>query len=384
MDPAERDAPAAVTGPAPSAPGAGGDPARERAPGERARIEAARRQGFLALLVLLDRLQPGAAELGGETAAAAEHVRFHHDPALSFTPGDVARVEERELPPDPGDFTSRSRRRWELVTTFLGLTGTVSPTPQYMAEEIAQQPPDEHASRDFLDLFHHRALSLLARGLLESDPAATHRGDQSDPWSARLLALAGVDPATRLGPGGDPPTAPVGVGEGEARWLLLRAAALVTERAPTAAGLAAILRDALRDELEGAPLAVEQFLGVRVPIADPDRTRLGVQGTTLGRDAVLGRTVLDRTGTVGVVVGPVGRAGYRRFAVERSAAEKLRATLELAGRGELSCQIELLLEPDAAPPLRLAAPGAREPGSRLARDAWLGGQKRAARVPIGA
>ncbi len=361
MDPAERDAGVAV-----------GD--------EAARIEAARRQGFLPLLVLLDRLQPGAADLGGDVGAAAEHVRFRHDPAMHFTPGDVTRVEEQRLPPDPNDFTSRARRRWDVVTTFLGLTGTVSPIPQYMAEEIVQQPPDERASQDFLDLFHHRAISLLARGLLENDPAASHRGDQSDLWSSRLLALAGVDPATRLGPGGDPPTAPVGVGEGDARWLLLRAAALVTERAPTAAGLEAILRDALRDELEGAPLAVEQFVGVRVPIAEPDRARLGVQASTLGRDAVVGRTVLDRTGTVGVVVGPVGRAGYVRFAVERSAAEKLRATLELAGRGELSCQIELLLEPGAAPPLHLGPPGT---GSRLSRDAWLGGQKRPARVPIG-
>jgi type VI secretion system protein ImpH len=346
---------------------------------EAARIEAARRQGFLPLLVLLDRLQPGTADVGGETTAPAEHVRFRHDPALSFTPGDVVQVEEHTLPPDPNDFTSTSRRRWEIVTAFLGLTGTVSPLPQYMAEEIAQEGAEDRASRDFLDLFHHRAVSLLARGLLEHDPAATHRGDQRDPWSVRLLALAGVDASERAEPdaaASEPPS----VGTGEARWMLLRAAALLGERAPTAAGLHAILRDALRDELEGAPLALEQFVGVRVPIADPDRTQLGVKATTLGRDAVLGRTVLDRAGTVGVMVGPVGREGYQRFAVERTAAEKLRATIELAGRGELSCQIELLLEPGAAPALRLAAEG----GSRLGRDAWLGGQKAAARVPIGA
>ncbi len=360
MDPAERDAPAALSD-------------------EASRIEAARRQGFLPLLVLLDRLSPGAADVGGEVGAASEQVRFRHDPALSFTPGDVSRVEERMLPPDPMDFTSRSRRRWEIVTTFLGLTGTVSPLPQYVSEEIVQQPPDEQANRDFLDLFHHRALSLLARGLLELDPSATYLCDQGDPWSTRLLALLGVDPATRLGPSGEPPAVPPGVGEEAARWLMLRAAPLLAERAPTAAGLEAILRDALHDELEGAPLAIEQFVGVRVPIAEPDRTRLGVQANTLGRDAVLGHTVLDRTGTVGVVVGPVGRAGYLRFAVERTASRKLRATLELAGRGELSCLVELLLEPEAAPPLRLAAAD----GSRLGRDAWLGGQKRAARVPLG-
>ena len=383
MDAEERHDPAPLSLPAPRSPAMSEDRTRHEESDEAARIEAARRQGFLPLLMLLDRLQPGAADVGGATAAPAEHVRFRHDPALSFTSGDVIRVEEHTLPPDPGDFTSTSRRRWEIVTAFLGLTGTVSPLPQYIAEEIAQENPEDRASRDFLDLFHHRAVSLLARGLLEHDPAATHRGDQRDPWSVRLLALAGVDASERAGEG-EVAAEPPSVGAGEARWLLLRASALLGERAPTAAGLAAILRDALRDELDGAPLTLEQFVGVRVPIADPDRTQLGVKATTLGRDAVLGRTVLDRTGTVGVVVGPVGPEGYGRFAVERSAAEKLRATLELAGRGELSCQLELLLEPGAAPPLRLAAPGAHDAGSRLGRDAWLGGQKRAARVPIGA
>jgi type VI secretion system protein ImpH len=377
----------------PRPPGAGADPtppgesdetarietARiEAARIEAARIEVARRRGLLPLLVLLDRLQPGAADVGGEVGASAEQVRFRHDPTLEFAPGDVARVEERRLPPDPGDFTSASRRRWEIVTTFLGLTGTVSPIPQYLSEEIVQQPPDERASQDFLDLFHHRAISLLARGLLEHDPAATHLGDLRDAWSTRLLALLGVDPSTRPGPETEPRAEPAGLGDVEARYLLLRCAALMAERAPTAAGIEAVLRDALREELEGAPLALEQFVGVRVPIAAPDRTRVGSQACTLGSDAVLGQTVLDRTGTVGVVIGPVGRSGYERFTVERGAAEKLRATLELVGRGELSCAIELLLEPGAAPPMRLAAAG----GSRLGRDAWLGGQQRPARIPI--
>ena len=214
--------------------------------------------------------------------------------------------------------------------------------------------------------------SLLARGLLEQDPAATHRTDRADPWSRRLLALLGIDP-------GDG-TAPVELGadEQQIRWSPLRAAPLMAERALTAAGLEAILRDALAAELADARLGVEQFVGVPVPVPEPHRTRLGVAATTLGRDVVIGRTVLDRTSTVAVVVGPVGREGYRRFAVEPEAAARLRAIVGLASRGDLQAVIDVQLAPDAAPPPRLASQG----GSRLGRDTWLGGQRKAATIRV--
>lgn len=340
--------------------------------GERDRLEAARRQGFLPTLLLLERLTHGATDLGGDVAAADEQLRFRHDPSLHFSSSDVTLVEERVGPPSPGDFTDRPRSRWEVVTTFLGLTGAVTPLPQYMAEEVAQEHRDERTSQAFLDLFHHRALSLLARGLLEQDPAATHLTDRTDPWSRRLLALLGIDP----GDGTEP--APLLPDEGDLRWTPLRAAPLLAERALTAAGLEAILRDALAGELAGAALAVEQFVGVRVPVPEPDRTRLGVAASTLGRDVVIGRTVLDRTSTVAVVIGPVGREGFRCFAVEREAARRLRAVVDVASRGDLTAVIELRLAPDAAPPLHLAAQG----GSRLGRDTWLGGQRKAARLRV--
>jgi type VI secretion system protein ImpH len=386
MDAAQRDAHAGLTTevePAPeaSAPGLPAPaPAEGVAPGparddRAARVETARRHGFLPLLLALDRLTPGALDVGGEVSPDAEQLRFRHDPALAFSASDVTSAVERTLPPDPSDFTDRERSRWEIVTTFLGLTGAVTPLPVHLAEEVAQGAADDPRSRDFLDLFHHRALSLLARGLLAQDPAAMSRTDAADPWSLRLAAWLGRDgdgPGTALGEGGGAQEA----GRSSPRWGVLRAAALLSERALTAAALEAILNDALADALPaGARVAVEQFVAQWGPIPEADRTRLGAAATVLGESVVLGRSVLDAGSRIAAVVGPLDRGGYLRLSSTREPVARLRAALAAATRGELTCDVVLLLAPGAAPGARLARDGAR-----LGVDAWLGSQPVETRV----
>jgi type VI secretion system protein ImpH len=379
------DAPASAEGAEgrePSRPAAGADGGPSAADQERAgRLEAARRQGFSSLLLLLDRLAPGSLDVGGDTAPDAEQLRFRHDPSLAFSSSDVVAVAERELGADPAAVADWPGRRWEVTTSFLGITGTVSPLPPYLAEEVVQEDPEEQRNRAFLDLFHHRALSFLARGQLKYDPAAAHVSDAADPWSSRLLAWLGVDEpraaegralAAAAGVGAAAP----GLSRREARFLLLRAAALLAERALTADGLEAILNDLMRDELgEGARVEVEQFVGVWVPIPEPDRTRLGTAACALGRSVVLGRQVFDRSSRVAVVVGPLDRRGYERFVMEARARDRLRSVIAGVTGGDLVYDLVLALAPGAAPPARLGAAG-----SRLGVDGWLGRQGEAARL----
>jgi type VI secretion system protein ImpH len=382
MDAPVSASPAVAEGREPSAPEAGADDGPSAADQERAgRLEVARRRGFSSLLLLLDRLVPGSLEVGGEAAPDAEQVRFRHDPSLAFSSSDVVALAERRLGNDPTAVADGPRRRWEVTTSFLGITGTVSPLPPYIQEEVVQEDPGDQRSRAFLDLFHHRALSFLARGQLKYDPAAAHLSDAADPWSSRLLAWLGVDEphaaegragAAAEGAGGAEP----GLSRREARFLPLRAAALLAERALTVDGLEAILNEVMRDALaDGARVAVEQFVGVWLPIPEADRTRLGISASALGRSVVLGRQVFDRSSRVAVVVGPLDRRGYERFVVEASARERLRSAITSVSGGDLVYDLVLSLPPGAAPPARLGAAG-----SRLGVDAWLGRQGEAARL----
>jgi type VI secretion system protein ImpH len=320
-----------------------------------AAIETARRRGFFPLMFLLERLLPREEE-------QPERIRFRHHPSMAFTPSEVVEVNETELPADPSDPFAQPRAGLEVVSAFLGLTGSVSPLPQYMAEEIAQEDPDAPAMRDFLDGFHHRFLSFFLRAKLRTDPPGSYRSDQGDRWSRRALAVLGFDADTA----------------GEPAWRLLRIAGLLAEPVVTARALEAAIADVLVDVLGGAPVRVEQFVDNWVELSAADRTRLGENAHVLGRSAVIGERIFDRTGRVRVVLGPVGREGYARFGKRPELIAEVRTLVRALSSGELDHELVLELEPTAAPTLQLMAQGS----SRLGRDTWLGRQNRVSRLSL--
>jgi type VI secretion system protein ImpH len=325
-----------------------------------AAIDQARRRGFYPLVQLLERLA-GGPPVGSASAPWEERIRFRHDPSLAFSTGDVAEVRTVAAPPSPADPEGRPGLAFEVVTTFLGLSGTVSPLPSYLAEEVAQEDPDAPRLREFLDLFHHRLISLLYRARARADIPAGWRSDLGDPWSGRLLALLGIDVASgEIGP--------------VPGWRLLRLAPLLVERNLTAHALAAALEDALEADLLGARVEVEPFAGAWVAIADDQLTRLGLGASRLGQDLVVGQKVFDAGGRFRVVMGPLGAEAYASFA----AGGPVRRTRELLAAlvsEPLEHELWLWLAEEAAPALRLGA-------SRVGRDSWLGGQRRQMRIRV--
>jgi type VI secretion system protein ImpH len=323
------------------------------------RVDAARRRGFFPLVQLLERLA-GGPPVGSAALPEEERIRFRHDPSLAFSTSDVGSVREVTLPPAPADPDGAARRGFEVMTSFLGLTGGVTPLPHYLAEEVAQEDPDAPRTRDFLDIFHHRFLSLLYRARATHDLPSARRSDDGDPWTARLLALLGVDVA----PGETRPPL--------SAWRLLRLGPLLAERTMTAAGLAAAIADAVESDLGEAEVHVEPFAGTWVAIAEEEVTRLGRRSSVLGQDCLVGQRVFDAAGRFRVLIGPLSAEHYARFA----GGEPVRRVEELVGAlvaEPLEHEIVLWLAEGAAPPLRLG-------GSRLGKNAWLGGQRRQVRI----
>jgi type VI secretion system protein ImpH len=322
-------------------------------------IEEARRRGFYPLVQLLERLS-GGPPVGTSDAAPDERIRFRHDPALSFSTGDVVRVREVAPGPTQSEEGEGARARtFEVTTTFLGLTGGVSPLPNYLAEEVAQQDPDDPRLRDFLDLFHHRLISFVYRARAKYDAPASWRSDLTDAWSPRLFALLGIDAWEPAVPG--PP-----------RWQLLRLAPLLADREVTSHTLEVAIREALGPDLGGARVAVEPFVGGWVDIAPEDRNRLGRSPSRIGVDLVLGRRVVDVAGRFRVVIGPLSAESYPLF-VGGEPVRRAEAMIAGLVAEPIEHEIVLWLSEDAAPPVRLGR-------SRLGKDSWLGGQRRQIRI----
>jgi type VI secretion system protein ImpH len=313
----------------------------------------ASRLGFFPLVAFLERLTRNAARVGELGPVSQERIRFRHDPSLGFSSGDVSEVALRQVPVQEDDAFSR-RPLFEVMTTFLGLTGAVSPLPLYVAEEVAQEDPDRPVRREFLDLFHHRLLSLLFR--IESRYRVTSEltATCDDQWSRRLLALAGFDTFEQPWPGKLP------------AWRLLRIVPILSSYVRTAEKLEMALQDVLDDELEGARVTVRQFVGRWVDI--DARMRLGRAYHQLGRNMLLGGRAFDRVGRFKIEIGPLPPHVWRRLMPEGDLYPLAREVVALCVRDPLEYTFELFLCESVNHTFQLS----RAEPSRLGRDTWLG------------
>jgi type VI secretion system protein ImpH len=313
-------------------------------------LDAARRRGAYPLLVVLERLLGGDAAIGTAANLDEERIRIRHDKQLAFRTGEVSAVRVKDV--------NRDRPVVEITTSFLGLTGAASPLPPYIAEEVAQEDEEAPARRDFLDMFHHRFVSLFFRARARSDFSNGYRSDQTDAWSRRVLALLGRDRRTRVEP-----------------WRILRWSPILAQRNVTPAAVEAAVGDVLAEALGEVGVAVEPFVGEWAAIDPDDRNRLGRERTTLGRDLVLGRRILDRASKFRLVVGPLGREGLVRLRGDEKLLRRVADAVAELCAATLDFELVLWLTPEAAPHLELGS-------ARLGRDSWLGGQVRETRLRV--
>ena len=124
---------------------------------------------------LIEKMSPNAAKLGYRGPCAKEPIRFVGNFSLGFPASDIEQIE-RYVAHD-------GKVRYRMMVNFLGLYGQSSPLPTWYTEDIVHEELDEHAVKDFLDLFQHRAVSLVQRCWTKYRYYREYRADGSDPIS---------------------------------------------------------------------------------------------------------------------------------------------------------------------------------------------------------
>lgn len=306
---------------------------------------APHRFSFFQAVRLLEAARPEAAPIGTTGPARAEALRLRPHAGFDFPPSDLVAIRDLE---GKGGVAGRT----EITTAFFGLYGADSPLPAYFTEAILWND-ESSRRRAFLDLFHHRLLSLLYRAWLKPRYPLQFRSGGADHLSQLLLGLVGL--ATP--------------GSGEAAGLppihLLHFAGLLGHHLHSATALAHLLTD----ELDGAPVRVKEC-GLRwVVIAPPEQCRLGAPVARLGEGTVVGSRVPDRATLFTVAIGPLG---YDDFVALLPGGKRLAtclALIHLFRTDPLAFAVDLHLSHAEVPPLRL---GATDPEPRLGWTTWLG------------
>jgi type VI secretion system protein ImpH len=281
-------------------------------------------------------------------------VRFRADVGLAFPPSEVVEVRR---PPAGGPA--------EMTVAFLSLAGAHGPLPMPLTERVLERLGEgDAAGRDFLDLFHHRLVSLAWRIGKRTHPVLQGVLPADTETAGALRALVGLGTPGLAGrlPGVDD------------RALLARAG-LLARQPRSQAGLEGLLADHF-----GVPVAVEPLVGRWLHLPDEEWTRIGGSGAhrVLGTDALLGRRAWDPQAAIRIRLGPLPLDLYRSLlpaaahegGEDGAALVQLRELVRFYAGIDTGFVLALVLRAGEAPPTRL--PRAGQPGAaRLGWTSWL-------------
>lgn len=284
---------------------------------------------------------PDKPRCGQALRPADEPVRLAQEPGVSFAPATVSsfRQADGQLP--------------RMEVRFFGLFGPNGPLPLHLTEYARERllhGGDATFSR-FLDLFHHRFLSLFYRAWAQAQPTVSLDRPGDDRFSAYVGSMFGLG------------TARLRNRDRVSDFAKLFYAGLLTRQVRNRDGLVALLSGYFR-----LSVRVEPFIGHWMTLPERDRTRLGARdaGAALGRGAVLGARVWDRQHKFRIHLGPLNLGQYESFLPGGSAILALVSWVRHYLCYELEWDARLVLARTQVPPLRLGRYG------RLGWTTWLG------------
>jgi len=317
---------------------------------------------FFQAIRLLEFAKPGAAPPGESTDPETELVHLAASSSLSTPASEIQSLEAR---PDPGTPPL-------LRVNFSSLGGPAGPLPYPDTERMLERSwRKDDSMRDFLDIFHHRVLSLIVRVRKAHLAPFTAREPSEGNVASFLFALVGL----RMYPGVSPAKKALEVSRlrpmrnrlGVPDRVMLYYSGILTSHPRSASGLECLFSDYF-----GTPCRVEQLKGIWRTLDPNQWTRIGLTGQNniLGQTAMAGTRIWDQQGAIELYLGPMTLAQFIDFLPSgKGYASVCRLTAFYAGP-DLLFRIRLCLNAGEVPPSRISAQPLANP-TRLGWSSWL-------------
>lgn len=307
-------------------------------------------------------------ELGGQDSGAGtgDRVRFTAAATLSFPGSPIVSATSVEEPGRSPATAASAVGGVRLDVATFGLIGPAGVLPQHYTALVIERIRRfrDRGLREFLDIFTHRAMSLLVRAwgkyrvaVHRTRLAGRGRGaawDESPrPRDATEAVLASL-----IGLGGRTLSGRMGVEES----LLLHYAGHLARHPAAALPLEQMVSDAW-----GVEARVEQFVGRWLALDRADQTRLGAANAGLGADALAGGRVWSIESTYCVRIGPLTLEAFLGWLPGGRQLESLGDLLTFHVGPTLEGVVRPVLRADQVPQTQLGGSG----GSRLGWTSWL-------------
>ena len=305
--------------------------------------------GFYAALRQLECLYSDNPRIGYSVKPADDIVRLGQMPSLQFAPSTLA------------SFDVKGKGASKLKVFFFGVFGPNGPFPLHLTEfarsRIRNSKDDTFA--EFVDLFHHRLLSLFYRAWADKEPTVQLDRPDKDRFAFYVGSLLGIGGAA------------LQQRDAVHDNTKLHFAAHFACHTHHASGLKNILSDILQ-----MPIQIEEFIGEWLPIPkdsycyldnDPDTGQLGVS-------AVIGTRTWQCQHKFRIIIGPLDLSEYESLLPIGDKLESLCYLVKNYIGFEYSWEVNLVLKKAQVPTVQLGDYG------RLGWTSWLKSGKREVNV----
>lgn len=284
---------------------------------------------FLQAMRLLEAAFADRPRWGQAVRVKDDAVRFGQIASLKFAPSSVANFEL-------GD----AENPHELSVYFFGLMGPNGALPLHLTEYVRdrQKHHDDTALSAFLNLFHHRFLTLYYRAWADAQPAVHFDRENCDRFSVYVRSIAGL---------GTPALAHRDAFPDLSKQYYVGHLSCPNRHAD---GLQSMLADFF-----GIPVFIEEFVGAWLEIPEDYQFRIGEDPSvsSLGEMSTLGDQVWDCQHKFRIRIGPLNWSDYRRLLPGGDGLKRLTAVVRNYVGDELSWDMQLILKSDAVPAFEL-------------------------------
>lgn len=254
------------------------------------------RFSFFMLVHLIERLYPEKKPLGSTLSPDEEAVRFQVKPGLAFPASDISHLH-RAGESGSGFQPLGNNGQIQMGVTFMGLIGPSGVLPYWYNELASERVWEKDFSLTaFLDIFHHRLISLFYLAWKKSRLAVHYQPEAKDRISHYFLSLIGL---------GTP-----GLSDrlGLPKESLIYYSGLFSRAVPSATAIESTI-----GHFAGVSAQVEQFIEQVIALDSEDQTSIGAANCELGVNALCGNFVLENQTKFRVNLGPMDYDHYTRF-----------------------------------------------------------------------
>ncbi len=285
--------------------------------------------GFFQTLRLIECAHRDKPRIGQSLRPVDDPVRLAQTPSMTFAPSTLSAFK-----PQTKDQPA------VLSSYFFGLLGPNGPLPLHLTEharERIDRARDDTFSA-FLDVFHHRMLSLFYRAWAVHQPTVSYDRPDSDQYKRYVGSLFGLGMPSLHNRDEMPDSAK------------LYYAGLFANQTHHASGLESMLQDFFH-----IPVKLNQFIGEWIAI--PEHCQIKINGRLstmeLGVDSNIGSRVWSSQLKFRLEFGPLNYEQFKSLLPGSKSLSRLAAIVRNYTGDELSWDIKLLLKRDQIPAVKL-------------------------------